>query len=80
MLLLPTVALTGGKACSCLGHGVCNELGEWLSGVSNTQANDLCIWVSLLVGTTAPGNLLTSRHMTDTWQRLSLNTLGQGND
>jgi len=59
MLLLPTVALTGGKACSCFGHGICNELGEWLGGVSNTQADDLCIWVSFLVCTAAPGNLLT---------------------
>lgn len=54
----PAVSLACGQSGGCLGHCVSNVLGQGLSGVTNTQADDLCIWVSLLVGTTTPGNLL----------------------
>lgn len=53
----PAVALTGGQASGRLCHCVCNELGQGLCGVTDAQADDLCIRVCLLVGAAPTGDL-----------------------
>lgn len=53
----PAVALARGEACCCLGHGISNVLRQRLSGVTNAQADDLRIWMRLLVRAATTGNL-----------------------